>query len=157
MVIRNNDHPRVRQQQSCENRPRDAFALLDVLVAGVLMGVALVTIVGLGGRALAAQRDGEALMQAAMLADELLSEVLAVGPEVFLDEYPQDGRAPAPYENLSYVIEFEEGGLSRPYTVTVEVRTDRENDAPIRVGTQIAPRLGDEPDPDRRPEEAIDR
>src|SRR5690606_4616821 len=62
---------------------RRGFILVDVIVAGVLLGIGLVTVIGLTGSAIASQRRGEELQVAAMLADEQLNLALAVGPEAY--------------------------------------------------------------------------
>lgn len=60
---------------------RRGFVLLDAIVATILLSIALVTVIGLNSSAIRAQRDGEYLQDAAMLVDELLEQVIAVGPE----------------------------------------------------------------------------
>ena len=60
---------------------RRGVALIDAIIAAVILGVALSAIIGLGNQALNSQRVGEELRTAAMLADEQLNLVLARGPE----------------------------------------------------------------------------
>ena len=56
------------------------FALLDVVIAGVILAIGLATLFSLTSRSLDAQRDGEIKVLAAGMLDSLLSEVLLEGP-----------------------------------------------------------------------------
>ena len=78
-----------------------AFALLDVLIGGVLLGLALAVILGLSGQNLKAQTRGERMQQAARLADQLLSMVLSVGPEAFMDRFPMCGQGDDVFEGYA--------------------------------------------------------
>ncbi|MFA6045461.1 MAG: hypothetical protein WC718_10790 [Phycisphaerales bacterium] len=138
---------------------RRGFLLVDVLVAVVLLGAALAVMLSLTGRALSAQRQGENLQIAAMLIDEKLNLVLARGPDNYASRFSEvDGPCDAPYQNFHYTLTLTGGTGGDPYSVTCTV-TWRESglDRSESVETRIAPRLGDDPDPERRPEESVQR
>lgn len=137
---------------------RRSFALIDCIVASVLLGVALAVMIGLGGRALSAQSTGEQLQNAAMLIDEQLNFVVARRPDNYASRFAAQGACDAPFQNYSYRIEFSEGQGGDPYRVVVTVSwTSGGKIRSESVETLIAPRLGDEPDPQRRPDEAVNR
>ena len=54
-------------------RPRRGFALMDVIVGGVMLGIGLAVVLTLASRAIASQAQGERQMVAAWLLDELLA------------------------------------------------------------------------------------
>lgn len=137
---------------------RRGFALLDVLVAGVLLGAALVTILSLGAQAMSAAVRGEELRRAAMLADEKLTEVLAVGPERYLDGFTMEGLGDGPFEGLEYRIEIDDQGTGLPFEVSVTVTW--ESSGRMRsetVETLMSPRQDQEDPIERQPEEPIER
>lgn len=137
---------------------RSGVLLADVLVSVVLLGAALAVLLGMAGRALIAQRNGEQLQVASMLIDEQLQLVLARGPDNYAKQFPMEGVCDAPYESFRYELEISGGTGGAAFDVKATVswfasgRTQSET-----VETRIAPRLGDEPDPDRKPQETVDR
>lgn len=135
-----------------------AFVLLDAIVATVILAIALVTIVGLNSSALRAQRDGERLQDAAMLADELLEQVLAVGPDQFRRVFGIRGECEPPFDMYSYEMEIRSVGSGDPYSVAVTVFWDDLGQSRnLRFETLVAPRIGDNPDPIRTPQSAMER
>jgi Tfp pilus assembly protein PilV len=137
---------------------RGGFILVDVIIAGVLLGIGLATIIGLTGSALASQRRGEEMQIAAMLADEQLNLVLAVGPEAFASTFRARGDCPEPFSRYAYAVTIAPRGGSEPSVVTAEISWESGGrDRSIVVQTMIAPRRGTDPDPERKPEEAIER
>lgn len=137
---------------------RRAFALIEALAASVVLGLGLVAVMGLTARAIAAQTRGEQIAIAAMLADERLNLVLAAGIEGYGSVFPMRGQCEAPFEAYSFEVVIRESGTGDPALVAAEIfwRSGGERRS-ILVETLIAPRLGDEPDPDRRPDETVDR
>lgn len=137
---------------------RRAFALLDALIGGVLLGLAMVVVIGLTGAAISSQARGERYETAAMLADERLNMVLAVGPESYPGVFKMKGPCDEPFEDYDYEVEISPRPEGDPYfvkaTIAWRAATGTQR---ISVETLIAPRLGDEPDPDRRPQETMDR
>ncbi|TVQ80595.1 MAG: hypothetical protein EA380_03140 [Phycisphaeraceae bacterium] len=136
---------------------RRGFALVDGIVAGVLLGTGLAVIIGLAGRALASQRLGAELHKAAMLADEQLNLVLAMGPERFGSAFDARGRYEAPFADFSYEVTVRPGEGSRPYIVEAIIRRQRDNGVLARVQTLISQPAGEDPDPDRKPQQTIER
>ena len=136
---------------------RRGFVLVDGIVAGVLLGVGLTVIIGLTGAAIAAQAHGESLQTAASLADERLAMVVALGPERFEAEGELSGRFPDPDERFRFEMDIEEEGAGNPYYVSVEVIWGDRQRERLFIETFVAPRQGDEPDPDREPDRPVDR
>lgn len=153
---------------------RRGMMLVDILVAVIMLGTSLAILIGMTARALRAQRTGETLANVAMLLDEQLHLILARGPDEYASRFPLEGPCEAPFESFRYKISFnnsdpaiaEAGGSttssssSTGGTYAVSVTISWNDGGFIRtesVQTRIAPRLGDEPDPDRRPPETVDR
>lgn len=137
---------------------RRAFALLDALIGGVLLGLAMVVVIGLTGAAMSSQAKGERIETAAMLADERLNMVLAVGPEAYPGVFKMKGPCDEPFADYDYEVEISPRPEGDPFfvraTIAWRVATGTQR---ISVETLIAPRVGDEPDPDRKPQETVDR
>lgn len=139
---------------------RSGVALVDVLVATVMIGVSIAILLGLAGRAISAQKSGENLQTAAMLLDEQLNLVLARGADDYASRYGQmQGVCEAPFENFSYELEISGGaGAGEAFRVVATVSWKESGQTrSASVETRIAPRLGDEPDPERKPPEQPDR
>ncbi len=134
---------------------RRGFALMEVVVAGMVLAIGLAAVLSLSTRSLAMQQRGERAIAAAALLDELLGMVLTEGPEDFSKLHDLAGRCDAPWADFDYEVRIDAGGLGDPHDVEAVVRdpTGRE----YRVFTKIAVRSGEEPNPDRAPEEPIDR
>jgi Tfp pilus assembly protein PilV len=139
-------------------RKRRCFVLVDAIVATVLLAASLLTIMAMVSRAMTSQRQGERLEVAAMLLDEQLNLVLARGPDNYARRFPIDGACPAPYQEYSYRLEFSGGTGGDAYLVTATVSwVENGRGASESVQTRIAPRRGDDPDPERKPEEPVVR
>lgn len=138
--------------------PRRGIALVDIIIASVLLGVALATILGMTGRAISAQAEGEKFQAAAMLADEQLALVLARGPDNYGASFPTTGVCEEPFTDYRFNVEISGGEAGEAYAVAATILwTARGREQSIVVETLIAPRVGDEPDPDRRPQEPLIR
>ncbi len=139
-------------------RHRRGFLLVDAIVAGVLLGIGLATVIGLTGSAIASQRKGEELQIAAMLADEQLNLVLAVGPEAYGSAFQPRGVCAEPFTGYRYTVTVTPRGGAEPYQVSATITwKSGGRDRSITIDTLIAPRRGEDPDPERKPEEAIER
>ncbi|MFI4916513.1 MAG: type II secretion system protein [Phycisphaerales bacterium JB060] len=142
-------------------RPHNArgFLLIDVIVGTVLIGVALGGILVVSTRALAMQRDAADLRQAGMVADEVMSTVYAYGTEEYTQVLRARGRASEPFERFEYQVDIDNGRAGEADEVHVLVTWQSATGQPrsFELDALIAPRLGDEPDPNRQPPEAIDR
>lgn len=132
--------------------------LIDSIVAAVLLGVALAVMIGLGGRAISSQKTGEELQTAAMLLDEQLNLVLARGADDYASRFPTRGQCDKPFERFEYSLDFSEGQSGDAYRVVATILwTVGGKQRSESVETLIAPRLGDDPDPVRRPDQAVNR
>lgn len=146
--------------------PGRGFALVDVIVGAIIVGVSLSVIIGLTGRALTSQKKGEELATAANLADEALQLVLARGPDDYGKRFDLQGRCDPPFQDYNYRLTFAEGNISTPYRVSVTISWGGAAGAggsSIIIETLMASRdgglddLGGQPDPIRTPEEPIVR
>ena len=146
-------HPRHARAAYASRR---AIALVEVIVATIILGVALSILIGLSGRAISSQHEGERLATCAMLLDEQLSLVLARGPDNYAARFDTSGACDAPFEAYRYELAIDGGEAGEAYAVTVTIswqeggRTRSES-----LQTMLAPRLGEEPDPDRRPDDPV--
>lgn len=132
--------------------------LAEVLVAGVILGAGLAIIVGLSGRAIAMQTDGKHLRNAAQLADDRLNLVLATGTENFARVIREQGGFDAPFQAYSYTIDIQTAGPGEADLVTCTITWQSGGrERSMSVQAMIAPRLGDDADPDRAPESTINR
>lgn len=149
-------------------RADKAFALVDVIVATIIVGVSLAVIVGLIGRALSSQKRGEELSIAAGLADESLQMVLARGPDDYARRFPVQGPCEPPFQDYGYKLAFTGGGsVGAPYTVTCTISwggigrgATAAGGQSIVIQTLMASRNGGPDglaDPERRPDESVDR
>jgi len=140
------------------NHERKGFALLDVLVGGLVLSIALTAIFGLTRRSLSSQLRGEKRQQASMLLDSLLNQVLAIGPVKYPNTFSTSGVADPPFDEFEYEIRLEDEGIGHPYDVTATVswyvgsRQFQET-----VETKIAPIMGEVEANERVPEQPVNR
>ncbi len=134
---------------------RRGWALVDVIVGGVILGIGLAAVVSIAERSLAMQQRSERELVAAQLLDGLLAEVLAVGVVEWSLASPTAGSFEPPHEQWAWELDIDKQGLGDPYRV-VAVARDR-NGAEFRVETLMAPRPEGFEEPDRMPEAPIDR
>ncbi|MDE0888126.1 MAG: hypothetical protein OSA40_01570 [Phycisphaerales bacterium] len=134
---------------------RPGFALLDVVIAGVILAIGLATIFSITSKSLALQRDGEVRVMAAGMLDNLLSEVLLEGPADYPNLHSSSGRGEFPYEEFDFQVRISDPGVGEPYRVLATVT--HETGRSFVCETLIAGKLGEEPDPIRQPQEPIDR
>ncbi|MCB9861412.1 MAG: hypothetical protein H6815_13285 [Phycisphaeraceae bacterium] len=137
---------------------RTGIILAEAIAGTVVLAIVLVISLGITGRALRAQATGERTQTAAMLLDGKLNEVLMLGPEGYLAENKLEGTFAAPFDNFWFDLSIKGGRSGDPYDVSVTVYwTSRNRTRSETVGTMIAPHLGDDPTPERKPEETLDR
>jgi hypothetical protein len=134
---------------------RRGFALVDVMVGGVMLGIGLAVVISAVSRSMAAHTDGEKRVVASWLADEILNMVVVEGPVVYPKINDMDGRFGAPFEEFAYSINIESMGIDLPFEVSVAIWWDSPEEAVV-VDTIIAERRGEEFQP-RAPLEPIDR
>lgn len=135
--------------------PRRAFALMEVVIAGIILAIGLGAIMSLAARALMDQQRGERAVMAAALLDELLASVLVEGPEEWPKSHDLSGQCDAPWSDFEFQINIEKAESGAPCDVLAIVRDPVGRE--FRCATRIALRLGDDPNPDRRPSEPVDR
>jgi type II secretory pathway pseudopilin PulG len=145
---------------------RHGFALVDVIVGAILIGVSLAVIIGLTGRALSSQKRGEELTVAATLADEALQLVLARGPDDYAKRFPVEGACEPPFSAYRYQIDISAGTTTVPYHVTATITWGGGSGVPpqsIVIETLMASRdggldeIGGQSDPLRTPESPVIR
>lgn len=138
------------------SQQRLGVALVDAIVAAVLLGLALAAIVGLTGRAVSSQVRGEELQIAAMLLDEQLNLVLMRGPDDYESRFPVEGSCEPPFAVFQYRLEFSGGSGGDPYLVRATVTWESGGRGRSEwIETFVAPRAAQEPE--RRPAESVGR
>lgn len=149
---------RTSSLQAAPRSPHPAFALVEVIVASLILAIAVSVMIGLAARSVSMQSEGERIDTAARLADERLNLVLALGPEKYLSVFPRSGPCDEPFSDYAYELTIEPQGPGRAYLVRADVSwpagTRRRS---VSLETLIAPRLGEDPDPDRKPRETLTR
>ena len=137
---------------------RRGVILVDAIIGAVLLGGTLAALLTIAGRAVRAQGEGQRLATAAALIDEQLNLILARGPDNYGARFDLKGQCDPPFEVYGYEIEIDGGQSGEAYDVLVTVRwayAGRIRSA--QVATMIAPREGDDPDPERTPAEPVER
>ena len=138
-------------------RSRRGFALMDVLVGGVMLGIGLAVTLSIASRSISAQSNGEKQMTAAWLLDELLSMVLVEGPVEFSHVQATSGTFDPPFDLFEYDVNLEDLGIGQPFLITATVRwAQGHSTRQVQAQTYIAVR-NDQPYEDRIPIEPIDR
>jgi hypothetical protein len=138
-------------------RPR-GIALVDVIVGTVMLGVVLVVVIGLTSNALSAQEHGERLQTVAMLLDEQLSLVVVRGPDQYASRFDAEGQCDAPFGAYRYALDLSGGTSGDPYRVVATISwVERGSERSESAETLVAPRLGEDPDPDRKPGSPVER
>jgi len=134
---------------------RRGFALMDAILGGLLLAIALTAVLSLATRSMQMLREGEEEVVASALLDELLSMVLVEGPVDFPKLHDTSGRFDGPQSDWSFELLIEPQGLGDPWRVVATVRSPRGES--YRCGTLIAPRPEDAPVVNRRPPQRIER
>ena len=131
------------------------FTLVEVIISSLILVISAGELLSLTSQALSTHRRGEEKIVAAALLDELLGRVLTEGAEDFGLMYPGQGSCDAPFSKWSYDVDIENSVGIDPFRVNAAVTSPTGRS--YECATLIAPRLGDEPNPVRAPEEPIDR
>jgi hypothetical protein len=136
---------------------RRGVALLDALLAGVMLAVGLAVILSLASRSIAAQASGQRQLVASWLIDEMLSMVVVEGPDVYPKLYATHGRFDEPFQDYEFDLDIKDIGLRLPYRVTATVRWEQAgHQRQVQTQTYISQRQSDVPEI-RTPPEPIDR
>jgi Tfp pilus assembly protein PilV len=150
---------RIRNQRSlrrlADSRP--GFAMIDVIIGTVILGIGLSVVISLAARSLRSQTDGEKRVTASWLADELLSTVLVEGPITYPKLYDNHGFYDYPFQEFEFDVFIEEQGQNVPFRVTATIGWQGPNGPQqIQVQSLISERGGDPYQP-RAPKEPVDR
>ena len=138
-------------------RRRRGVALMDAILGGLLLSIGLAVSLTLASRSLAMQGQGQHLIAASWLVDELLSMVVVEGPVTYPQLYATYGRFEAPFDVYEYEVSIDDIGLGKPFLVTATVRWPHGRDYRyVEAQTYVAERRG-EPFQIRSPLEPIDR
>lgn len=138
-------------------RAPGGFALIDVIVGGVMIGIGVAAMISITSRSLTSQTEGEQLLQASWLADELLNMVLVEGPVEYPKIHDTFGRFEEPFSNFEYEVDIQDQGPRQPFRVIAYIRWPKMRGMrEIAVETLIAIRLGEELVP-RMPIDILDR
>lgn len=103
---------------------RRGVALVDAIVAVIILGVSLAVILSLTGQAISSQRIGEEMQNAAMLADEQLNLVLTHGPDDYAKTYPMSGDCDEPFTPFHFKLQIDGQGDTAPYKVRCTITWD---------------------------------
>ena len=138
---------------------RRGVALLDVMLAALMLAIGLSVTMSLTSQSLLAEQSGERRLVASWLADETIAMVLARGPRLYQLSEPTEGQYEAPFDRYDWALDIHKTNEWEAWTVKAIVSwEDRRGINSIEVATLIAPRHGDEDDPlDWRPLEELDR
>jgi type II secretory pathway pseudopilin PulG len=134
---------------------RRGWALIDVIVGGVILGIGLAAVISIAERSLAMQERSERELAAAQLLDGLLNEVRSTGVVEWQLGRATDGAFDAPFEEWKWELDIRKQGLGDPYEVTAIARDIRGTE--YRVDTLMAPRPENTEEPTRAPTTPIDR
>ncbi len=135
------------------------FALIDVMVGGILLAIGLTAILTIASRALSLQQRGEREIVASSLLDLTLSTVLAEGPADYPKLHPVSAAFPDPFAEWEYEVDLEDGASGVPYRVVASVRhvpTGGRWSCETLIAMKPKP-IGAEEEPQRFPDVPIDR
>ncbi len=147
----------MRSHQSTNNR---GVALLDVILAALMLGIGLSVTLSIASQSLRAEQTGERRLTASWLADEALAMVVAVGPSLYSQSEPTAGTFDPPFEIYEWTLEMNQPTDWGPWDVAANVSwQDRSGRMSVHIATKIAPRQGDVADDpfDWKPEDPLDR
>ncbi len=139
--------------------PPRGFALIDVMVGGILLAIGLTAILSLASRALSLQQRGEREIVASSLLDLTLSTVLSEGPADYPKLHPVSAAFPDPFSEWEYEVELEDGASGVPFRVIASVRhvpTGGRWSCETLIAMKPKP-IGAEEEPQRFPSVPIDR
>ena len=119
---------------------RPGVALVEVIVAGLILAAGLGSIFSLTGASMGTQTEGANRIVAALLADGLLGMVMTEGPARYARRNADEGVFDAPFSDYEYEIRILDQGERDPFQVTATVRWGPGPTDLVRVQTLIATR-----------------
>jgi general secretion pathway protein I len=103
------------------------FSLLETMIALAIIGIALVTLLGLGNRSITISDRLQKITQATLLAQEKMTETELTSQAGNLDPQNEEGGFDVPFEIYRWRTDFEETPLAAVRMVTVTVLWGDEN------------------------------
>jgi len=97
------------------------FSLLETMIALAIIGIALVTLLGLGNRSINISGRLHKITQATLLAQEKMTGIELTAQAGNLDLQNEEGRFVPPFEIYSWRTDFSETPLAAVRMVTVTV------------------------------------
>ena len=147
----------VNPRSMTSKRSKRGVALVEVILAALLLGIGLSVSLSLASTAIARQGLGERQLVAAWLADEQMNLVLMEGAKQYIQSYETSGRFDSPFEDFSYEVTITHVADLEPYEVEVIILWDDGRQS-FQLESLVAPREDVEAAPeDRIPLEPIDR
>ena len=119
---------------------RSGVALVEVIVAGLILAAGLGSIFSLTGASMGTQTEGANRIVAAWLADSLLGMVITEGPSRYARRNADEGVFDAPFSAYEYEIRILDQGERDPFQVTATVRWGPGPTDLVRVQTSVATR-----------------
>jgi len=138
---------------------RRGVALLEVIIAALMLGVGLAVTLSTASQALRAVVTGERRLTASWLADEALALVLAHGPREYMLTEPMEGRFQPPFEDFEWMLELNQPSDWEAWNAAATVTwMDRSGPMSVTIDTRIAPRQGEADEATNwKPIEMLDR
>lgn len=97
------------------------FSLLETMIALAIIGIALVTLLGLGNRSINISGRLQKITQATLLAQEKMTGIELTAQAGGIELQSEEGGFVAPFETYRWRTEFEETPLAAVRMVTVTV------------------------------------
>ena len=119
---------------------RPGVALIEVIVAGLILAAGLGAIFSLTGASMGTQTEGANRIVAAWLADSLLGMVMTEGPARYARRNADEGVFDAPFNAYEYEIRILDQGERDPFQVTATVRWGPGPTDLVRIQTLVATR-----------------
>jgi general secretion pathway protein I len=106
---------------AADGQDHRGFTLLEVMVALAIISIALVSLLSLGNRSVAAQTRVQRLTQATLLAQQKMAETEVDSRQGQLERTLQQGHFVPPHAEYRWRLEFAETPLPAVTLVTVTV------------------------------------
>lgn len=104
-----------------QKRKSAGFSLLETMIALAIIGIALVTLLGLGNRSINISGRLQKITQATLLAQEKMTEIELRAQTGSFEPQNEEGDFAPPFEIYQWYTEFEDTPLASVRMVTVTV------------------------------------